>query len=64
MPDVFAVEEATLLRIQSPGDIVQGGTTPATVVVYDYLQLLVDALQARRRAQKLAAAKSLKKAHV
>jgi endonuclease/exonuclease/phosphatase family metal-dependent hydrolase len=47
MPDVFAVEEATLLRIQSPGDIVVGGTTPATVVVFDYLQILVDALQAR-----------------
>ena len=55
MPDVFAVEEATLLRIQSPGDIVQGGTTPATVVVYDYLQLLVDALQARGAHYAVAA---------
>jgi endonuclease/exonuclease/phosphatase family metal-dependent hydrolase len=47
MPDVVAVEEATLVRIQSPGDIVEGGTTPATEVVFDYVQILVDALQAR-----------------
>ncbi len=46
-PDIVAVEEATLLRVQSPGDLVIGGTTPATDVVYDYLQLLVDALAAR-----------------
>lgn len=47
MPDIVAVEEATLLRVQSPGDLVVGGTTPATDVVYDYLQILVDALKAR-----------------
>jgi endonuclease/exonuclease/phosphatase family metal-dependent hydrolase len=46
-PEVVAVEEASLIRIQSPGDIVLGGTTPATSVVYDYLQILVDALQVR-----------------
>ncbi len=47
LPDIVAVEEASLLRNQSPGDIVVGGTTPATTVIYDYLQLLVDALAAR-----------------
>ena len=41
-PDVVAVEEASLIRIRS-----LGGTTPATSVVYDYLQILVDALQVR-----------------
>ncbi len=46
-PDIVAVEEATLLRLQSPGDLVVGGTTPATDVVFDYLQLLVNALDAR-----------------
>jgi endonuclease/exonuclease/phosphatase family metal-dependent hydrolase len=46
-PDVVAVEEASLIRIQSPGDIVVGGTIPATDVVFDYLQILVNALQAR-----------------
>jgi hypothetical protein len=46
-PDIVAVEEATLLRLQSPGDIVVGGITPATDVVFDYVQILVDALNAR-----------------
>jgi endonuclease/exonuclease/phosphatase family metal-dependent hydrolase len=46
-PDIVAVEEATLLRIQSPGDLAWGGTDPATDVVFDYLQILVDALNAR-----------------
>ena len=47
MPDLVAVQEASLLRNQSPGDLVVGGTTPATNVVYDYLAILVDALEAR-----------------
>jgi endonuclease/exonuclease/phosphatase family metal-dependent hydrolase len=46
-PDIVAVEEGTLLRIQSPGDLVLGGHTPATNVVFDYVQLLVDALEAQ-----------------
>jgi endonuclease/exonuclease/phosphatase family metal-dependent hydrolase len=46
-PDLVAVEEATLLRVQSPGDLIVGGTTPATDVVFDYLQILVDALKAK-----------------
>ena len=47
MPDIVAVEEATLLRNQSPGDLIVGGTSPATNVVFDYVQILVDALDAR-----------------
>jgi endonuclease/exonuclease/phosphatase family metal-dependent hydrolase len=47
MPDIVAVEEATLLRVQSPGDLAMGGSTPATDVVLDYLQILVDSLKAR-----------------
>lgn len=47
MPDLVSVEEGTLLRNQSPGDLITGGSTPATNVVYDYVQMLVDALQAR-----------------
>jgi endonuclease/exonuclease/phosphatase family metal-dependent hydrolase len=47
LPDIVAVEEATLLRVQSPGDLALGGTTPATDVVYDYLQILVNSLKAR-----------------
>jgi endonuclease/exonuclease/phosphatase family metal-dependent hydrolase len=47
MPDFVSVEEASLIRIQSPGDLVSGGTTPATDVVYDYLQILTNALAAQ-----------------
>jgi endonuclease/exonuclease/phosphatase family metal-dependent hydrolase len=46
-PDIVAVEEGTLLRVQSPGDLVLGGTTPATNVVFDYVQLLLEALEAQ-----------------
>lgn len=47
LPDVVAVQEASLIRNQSPGDLVVGGTTPATNVVFDYLEILVSALNAR-----------------
>lgn len=47
MPDLVAVQEASLIRNQSPGDLVVGGSTPATNVVYDYLAILLDALKAR-----------------
>ena len=47
MPDFVSVEEAALIRIQSPGDLVSGGTQPATKVVYDYLKILTNALAAQ-----------------
>ena len=47
MPDIVAVEEASLVRVQSPGDLIVGGTTPATNVVYDYLKILMADLNAR-----------------
>jgi len=47
MPDLVAVQEASLIRYQSPGDLVVQGSEPATNVVYDYLAILVDALKAR-----------------
>jgi endonuclease/exonuclease/phosphatase family metal-dependent hydrolase len=47
MPDIVAVEEASLLRVQSPGDLIIGGSAPATDVVVDYLQMLVAELEAR-----------------
>ena len=45
-PDMVALEEASLIRVQSPGDLIYGGNTPATVVVYDYVEMLVAALAA------------------
>jgi len=46
-PDIVSVQEASLIRVQSPGDLVLGGTTRATNVVFDYLQILVDSLATR-----------------
>jgi len=55
MPDIVAVEEASLLRVQSPGDLIVGGTTPATEVVYDYLEMLVKDLSAQGAHYKVVA---------
>ena len=55
MPDIVAVEEATLLRNQSPGDLIVGGTSPATNVVFDYVEMLVTALEVRGAHYAVAA---------
>ncbi len=47
LPDFVSVEEASLFRVQSPGDLVLGGTQPATTVTYDYLRILTNALAVR-----------------
>lgn len=46
-PDLVGLQEAVLYHIQSPGDAAFGGSTPATAVAYDFVQLLLDSLQAR-----------------
>jgi endonuclease/exonuclease/phosphatase family metal-dependent hydrolase len=46
-PDLIGLQEVTLYTVQSPSDAVLGGTTPATDVAYDFLQLLLDSLTAR-----------------
>jgi endonuclease/exonuclease/phosphatase family metal-dependent hydrolase len=43
-PDLIGLQEVALLRTQSPPD---GPATPATNVSFDYLQILIDALNAR-----------------
>ena len=45
-PDLIGLQEAELWRIQSPGDFFTGNT-PATTVVYDFVELLLGALSAR-----------------
>jgi hypothetical protein len=40
-----ALQEVALVRIQSPGDAIIGGSVPATQVQLDYLQILLDALE-------------------
>ena len=43
-PDLIGLQEAVLVRTQSPQD---GPATPATTVAVDYVQILLDALAAR-----------------
>jgi endonuclease/exonuclease/phosphatase family metal-dependent hydrolase len=44
-PDLVALQEVSLIRRQSPGDLIVGGTTRATDVELDYLAILLDALE-------------------
>jgi endonuclease/exonuclease/phosphatase family metal-dependent hydrolase len=46
-PDLVGLQEVSLWRTQTPSDSITGGTTPATTVVYDYLELLLAELRAR-----------------
>jgi len=43
-PDLIGLQEAVLVRTQSPAD---GPASPATTVALDYVQILIDALAAR-----------------
>jgi len=54
-PDIVALQEVYELRRQSPGDLVLGGQVPATEVVVDFLQSLLDALAARGAHYAVAA---------
>jgi hypothetical protein len=44
-PHLIGLQEISLFRIQSPGDAAYGGTTPATLVFLDFLDILLNALQ-------------------
>lgn len=46
-PHLIGLQEVSLIRIQTPSDAVYGGTTLATEVYADYLQILLAALAAR-----------------
>lgn len=46
-PHLVGLQEVALYHRQSPGDALWPVPTPATEVVYDFLQLLLDALAAR-----------------
>ena len=53
-PDLVGLQEVTMWRTQFPGDAHTGGV-PATTVAYDFLQLLLDALEARGEHYVVAA---------
>lgn len=46
-PALIGLQEAYTWRIQTPGDALTGGTTPATTVVYDYVPELLAELDRR-----------------
>ncbi len=46
-PHLIGLQEVSLIRYQSPGDLLIGNPTPAEDVLYDYLDILMDALAAR-----------------
>ena len=45
-PHLIGLQEISLVRRQSPGDLISGGTVSAEEVEMDYLQTLIDAMQA------------------
>lgn len=53
-PDVVGLQEVSLIRYQSPGDAVIGGTTPAVDTLYNYLGILLRALRAQGLHYKVA----------
>ena len=53
-PHIIGLQEISLLRLQSPGDRLTGGE-PAEEVVLDFLQILMDALQAEGLNYQVAA---------
>ena len=55
MPDIVALQEMYILRRQSPGDLVYGGSDPAEEVVVDFLWRLMDSLAARGLRYRVAA---------
>ena len=54
-PHLVGLQEVSLIRIQSPGDRVVGGTTPATAVFLDFLPILLAELDARGLDYRVAA---------
>ena len=54
-PHLIGLQEISLIRRQSPGDRIAGGTVPAEEVVLDFLQILMDALQAEGLSYNIAA---------
>lgn len=54
-PHLIGLQEISTIRVQSPGDLIAGGTRPAEEVLFDYLQILMAALQHRGLDYRVAA---------
>ena len=53
-PHLIGLQEISLVRRQSPGDRITGGTVPAEEVVIDFLEILKGALQAEGLSYEVA----------
>ena len=53
-PDLIGLQEVTLFRMQSPGDLIVGGTELATQPFLDYLSILLNVLTTRGLDYKVA----------
>ena len=53
-PHLIGLQEVSVIRRQSPGDRIAGGTVPAEEVVLDFLQILMDAFQAEGLSYQVA----------
>jgi endonuclease/exonuclease/phosphatase family metal-dependent hydrolase len=58
-PDLIGLQEAALWRIQTDGDLLEGGTVAATEVVYDFVEMLRTELRARGLRYKVAVSQDL-----
>ena len=55
-PHLIGLQEVVLYRVQTPSDFVTGTTTPnATDVAYDFLEILLDALEDRGLSYRVVA---------
>jgi hypothetical protein len=53
-PHLIGLQEISTIYTQSPGDYMVGNPVPATDLVFDYLQILMDALTARELEYEVA----------
>jgi len=53
-PQLIGLQEVSLIRFQESGDAVMGGTEPAEEVLYNYLRILLRALEERRLDYRVA----------
>lgn len=53
-PHLVGLQEAVLYRVQSPSNVLTGGTSLATAVAYDFVALLLDSLSARGASYSVA----------
>lgn len=53
-PHLIGLQEVTTIRIQSPGDFLIGNPNMAEDVLYDFLEILIDALKSRGLNYKVA----------